>query len=78
VKSWTTTIFPSFFFITQRQRAISNTEKYIHWNRQLYREQSDRYHFAPVLTVGEAGKLIETGWEYVTDMEGLKLFREPK
>jgi hypothetical protein len=31
-----------------------------------------------VSTVGEAGKLIETGWEYVTDMEGLKLFRKPK
>jgi hypothetical protein len=31
-----------------------------------------------VSTVEDAGKLIENGFEYVTDMDGLKLFRKPK
>jgi integrase len=59
-------------------KSISNTEKYVHWNRQLYQERNDRYHFAAVSTVDAVGKLVEVGWEYVTDMEGLKLFRKPK
>jgi hypothetical protein len=57
---------------------ISNTEKYIHWNRQLYHEKSDRYYFAAASTIEQAQKLVETGYEYVTDMEGTKLFRKPK
>jgi len=57
---------------------IGNTEKYVHWNRQLYQEKSDRYYFAAVSTIEQAQKLIETGFEYLTDMEGMKLFRKPK
>lgn len=57
---------------------IGNTEKYVHWNRQLYHERNDRYYFAAVSTVEDAQNLIETGYEYVTDMEGMKLFRKPK
>ena len=57
---------------------ISNTEKYVHWNRQLYNEKSDRYYFAAVSTIEQAQKLIETGYEYVTDLEGMKLFRKAK
>jgi integrase len=57
---------------------IGNTEKYVHWNRQLYQEKSDRYYFAAVSSIEQAQKLIETGLEYVTDMEGMKLFRKPK
>jgi integrase len=57
---------------------ISNTEKYVHWNRQLYHEKSDRYYFAAVSTIEQAQGLIETGYEYVTDMDGMKLFRKPK
>jgi len=59
-------------------KCITNTEKYIHFNRQLFHEKSDRYHFAAVSTVEDAGKLIENGYEYVTDMEGTKLFRKAK
>jgi integrase/predicted RNA-binding Zn-ribbon protein involved in translation (DUF1610 family) len=59
-------------------KCITNTEKYIHFNRQLFHEKNDRYHFAAVSTVEDAGKLIENGYEYVTDMEGTKLFRKAK
>jgi integrase/predicted RNA-binding Zn-ribbon protein involved in translation (DUF1610 family) len=59
-------------------KCITNTEKYIHFNRQLFHEKNDRYHFAAVSTVEDAGKLIENGYEYVTDMEDMKLFRKAK
>lgn len=31
-------------------RCVANTEKYVHWSRQLYHETNDRYHFASVST----------------------------
>jgi hypothetical protein len=40
--------------------------------------KNDRYHFAAVSSLDEAGKLIENGYEYVTEMEGMRLFRKPK
>ena len=57
---------------------IANTEKYVHWNRQLYYEKSDRYHFAATSKIEQAQALIETGYEFVTDMNGMKLFRKPR
>lgn len=42
-------------------RYLANTEKYTHWNKQLYLERNDRYCFSSVSTDEEAGKLIETG-----------------
>lgn len=61
-------------------RCVANTEKYIHWNRQLYHERNDRYHFASVSTDEEAGKLIETGWQHICNnpTTGSMLFRKPK
>jgi integrase len=57
---------------------IGNTEKYVHWNRQLYQDRNDRYLFAAASTIEEAQKLIETGFEYVTDMDDKRLFRKPR
>ena len=54
---------------------ISDTEKYVHWSRQLYNEKNDKYYFAAVSTIEQAQKLVETGYEYVTDMEGMNLFK---
>ena len=39
---------------------------------------SDAYNAATASTVEEASKLVEAGFEYVCDVEGFKLFREPK
>jgi len=36
------------------------------------------YHSATPKTIEEAKQLIETGFEYVCDMEGIKLFRKRK
>lgn len=59
-------------------KCISNTEKYVHWNQQLYHERNDRYNFAAASTIEQVQPLIENGFEYVCDLEGMKLFRKPK
>jgi len=39
---------------------------------------SDEYSSAVAKTLDEARKLVEAGFEYVTDVEGNKLFRKRK
>jgi integrase len=55
-------------------RALQNTEIYTH----LIEFENDDYHVATAQTVEEAKKLIESGFEYITDMENVKLFRKRK
>jgi integrase len=61
-------------------KSILNTEKYVHWNRQLYHEKNDRYYFASVSSDEEAGKLIESGWMHACNnpSSGRMLLRKPK
>jgi len=40
--------------------------------------EADAYNSAIAETVEEARKLVETGFEYVCNMNGFKLFRKPK
>ncbi len=51
-----------------------NTEIYMH----LVDFENDEYHVATAETLQEAKKLLESGFEYVTDMESVKLFRKRK
>ena len=39
---------------------------------------SDEWICRVVRTIEEAAKLIESGFEYVTEMDGVKLFRKRK
>jgi hypothetical protein len=39
---------------------------------------SEEYHSATAKSVEEAQELIEEGFEYVTEMESIKLFRKRK
>lgn len=55
-------------------RALQNTEIYTH----LIEFENDEYYSATATTVEEAKKLIESGFEYVTDIENVKLFRKRK
>lgn len=56
-------------------RNIQNTLIYT----QLVKfENENEYHSATAKTVEEAKQLIEAGFEYVTDMEGIKLFKKRK
>lgn len=44
---------------------LANTEKYVHWNKQLFHEHNDKYHSQTASTDEEATRLIETGWQFV-------------
>jgi hypothetical protein len=39
---------------------------------------SQEYHSATANSVSEAVKLVEQGFDYVTDVDGVKLFRKRK
>jgi len=55
-------------------KRLENTEVYTH----LVDFQNEEYHSATAKTVEEAKQLIESGFEYVTDVEDVKLFRKRK
>jgi integrase len=55
-------------------KRIENTEVYTH----LVNFEDEEYHSATAEKVEEAKQLIEKGFEYVCDMEGIKLFRKRK
>jgi hypothetical protein len=57
-----------------KQARIENTLIYTH----VIRFSGDEYVSAVAKTVDEARKLVEGGFEYVTEMDGLKLFRRRK
>jgi hypothetical protein len=53
---------------------IQNTLTYT----QLLKFENEEYHSATAKTIEEARQLIESGFEYVTDLEDVKLFRKRK
>lgn len=53
---------------------IKNTLRYVH----LIDFNKDDYHVSVAKTVDDACKLIEQGFEYVTEIDGAKLFRKRK
>ena len=56
-------------------KSINNTLIYTHL---VDFEQSDEYASAIATTIQEAQKLIESGFEYVTEIDSIKLFRKRK
>jgi len=56
---------------------INNTLKYIHLANAMTGQQSD-YISKVAKTVKKACELIEAGFEYVTEMDGVRLFRKRK
>jgi integrase len=55
-------------------KRLENTEIYTH----LIEFENEEYHSATAKTIEEAKQLIESGFEYVTEMESIKLFRKRK
>jgi hypothetical protein len=51
---------------------------YINLEQAVFTEQNDEFHVKAVSTLDKACKLLEVGFEYVTDMDGYKLFRKRK
>jgi integrase len=58
-------------------RKLENTTIYVHIANGLM-NYSDEYHSAIAKTLDEARQLIEQGFEYICEMEGVKLFRKRK
>ena len=61
----------------QRQlghRSIKNTLRYVH----LVDVKDDEYISATATTLKKACELIEAGFEYVTEVDRVKIFRKPK
>jgi hypothetical protein len=44
----------------------------------VFKTENDEFHVKAVKTLDEACKLLEIGFEYVTDMNDFKLFRKRK
>jgi type 1 fimbriae regulatory protein FimB len=63
-------------FVMQQlgHKNIQNTMVYTH----LVNFRSEEFHVSVAKTVDDACKLIEQGFEYVTEIEGIKLFRKRK
>ena len=55
-------------------KSILTTMLYTH----LINFEADNYHSATAQTLDEAKKLVEAGFEYVTDMGGGKVLRKRK
>jgi len=45
---------------------------------QLVNFKSDEFDVATATTIEEAKELLSVGFEYVTEMNGVRLFRRPK
>lgn len=53
--------------------------KYIHLEKVIFQsDENDEWIVKGVKTVQEATELIAVGFEYVTEIEGFKLFRKRK
>lgn len=62
-----------------RHKDMKCTMRYIHLERILYQKSdNDEWTVRAVKTVEEASELVKVGFEYVTEIEGFKLFRKRK
>lgn len=57
-------------------RNLQSTEIYINTEQAVFNEVNEEFHVKVAESLGEACKLLEVGFECVTDMEGKKLFRK--
>jgi len=57
---------------------IQNTLVYIHLEAAIFKSGNDEFTVRTAGTVEEAKQLLEVGFEYVTKMESVKLFRKRK
>jgi integrase len=57
---------------------IQNTLIYVNIEQALFQNTNEEFHVATARTVEEACRLVELGFEYVTDMDGIKIFRKRK
>ena len=59
-------------------KSILNTQMYVNMEKAFFPESSEDLTMKVASNVEEACKLVEVGFEYVTDFDGKKLFRKRK
>jgi len=59
-------------------RDLRNTLIYINLEKAIFQNADEEYHVKVAENLQEACKLLEVGFEYVTDLNGVKLFRKRK
>jgi hypothetical protein len=57
---------------------IKNTENYIHLAEVIFSNEKPEYICEPATTVEEAKDLIEKGFSYECEIDGVKLFKKIK
>jgi site-specific recombinase XerC len=58
-------------------KSILNTQIYVNLEQAIF-EANDEYEVKVASTIEEACKLVEAGFQYVTEMDGKKLFSKRK
>ena len=58
-------------------KSVLNTQIYVNLEQAIF-ETNEDYEVKTTETLDDACKLLEVGFEYVTDNEGKKLFRKRK
>lgn len=61
-----------------RHRDIKSTMLYINLEHTLFQSINDEFHVKTAKTVEEACKLVEVGFEYVTIVDVVQIFRKRK
>jgi len=59
-------------------KSAISTEIYINLEQAVFNDANDEFHVKVAESLEEAYKLLEVGFEYVTDMDGKKLFKKRK
>ena len=59
-------------------KSVLNTQIYVNIEQAMFTSKSDEFLVRTASTVEDACKLIEVGFEYVTEIDGLKMFRKRK
>ena len=59
-------------------KSIQNTMIYINLEAALFEAESDEFTVRVAKSLDEACSLVESGFDYVTDMDGGKIFRKRK
>jgi hypothetical protein len=59
-------------------KSLKSTEIYINMDQAIFNENDQEFHVRVADSLVEACKLLEVGFEFVTDMDGKELFRKRK
>jgi integrase len=59
-------------------RSVLSTQIYINMEQAIFSGSANEYHVKAVSSIEEATALLQVGFEYVTDIDGKKLFRKRK